>query len=98
MADRALTVVEEPALADVGARLNNLNTAHRIHANQLRIGAMVLEFTNAELRVLAEAGFLTYGDVLTFRRLGLLAEDEGYDGSDRDKKRWKAHQKGAGGR
>lgn len=72
-------LVEFPTLATVSPRLMALREAARLAAERTVIGALVNDFTNDELRLMAD-DLLTIAEVLTLRRLGLLGPDEGFDG------------------
>ena len=81
---RDLKLVEQPSLAEVMDRFNVLNRAHRAWSYRMWIGTLVTEFSNDELRLLADR--LTINDTLTLRHLGLLRPDEGYDGTRRKRR------------
>lgn len=85
-ADQGLSVVGEHDMAALSDRLRSFEDAHQIAAHHARIGGLVLEFTNDELRALCDF-LLTIGDVLDLRRLGLLGSDEGFDGTPASRKR-----------
>lgn len=65
----------------VHAKFRAFTDAQRKVQEQARVGGLVLLFDNDELRYLASTGHLTIADVVTLRRLGLLAPDEGWDGT-----------------
>jgi hypothetical protein len=80
-----LAAVSTPDLAEVHARYRDLEDRHREVAFQAWIGALVMEFTNDELRAMADDFCIR--DTLTLRKLGLLAPDEGFDGRKQPKRR-----------
>ncbi len=81
-----LAVIETPDMAEVARRLMDLRDAGRVAEERIVIGGLCAEFTNDEIRLLAD-DYLNIGEVLTLRRLGLLAEDEGFDGSKASRNR-----------
>jgi hypothetical protein len=75
-----LAAVDLPTLAETAPKLAALRAAARLASDRIMIGGLTSEFTNDELRLLAD-NYLNIGEVLTLRRLGLLAEGEGFDGT-----------------
>lgn len=80
---RALSAVPTPDLAECAERFNVLQDEHRRVMAKAWLGALVSEFSNAELRVLMD--YLTIQDVLDLRRLGLFGPNEGWDGSKKSR-------------
>jgi hypothetical protein len=73
-----LVAVETP---DHSATLKRLLVARRsaqAAADAVLVGILVRDFTNDELRAVADE--MSIAETMTLRRLGLLAPDEGYDG------------------
>ena len=91
MSAPSVKLVEPPDEGEVLAKYAALQKRHQQVVHDAWIGALVLHFDNEELRILADS--LCIGDTLDLRRLGLLASDEGYDGTKESRKRSDANQK-----
>lgn len=76
MAD--LSAVEMPDRVATLSRLLEARKQARRAADAMLVGLLVRDFTNDELRVVADS--LAIGETLLLRQLGLLAPDEGFDG------------------
>lgn len=73
-----MTVTQFAGPIDLGERLQALHDDVRRSALRATIGGLVSEFTNEELRLLADS-YLSIQEVQELRNLGLLAPTEGFD-------------------
>lgn len=86
-----LAAVEEPDYNAMFDRWKALKDEHQRTMEAAWIGTLIMRFDNDELRALSNV--MSMGEVITFRRLGLLRDDEGFDGSKESRKRCEAEQR-----
>lgn len=86
-----LSAVEEPDYNAMFDRWSALKNEHQRTMEAAWIGTLIMRFDNDELRALANV--MSIGEVVTFRRLGLLRDDEGFDGSKESRKRCEAEHR-----
>lgn len=74
----SLRAIESPDPAECLRKISGIRDAARSLHDAAIIGALVTSLTNEEIH--ASVHLLNIGEVLTLRKLGLLAPDEGWTG------------------
>jgi hypothetical protein len=86
----ALSLVETPDWREVLARVSHLRSDFEARNRTAWVGFLVTEFTNEELAEVCD--FLTIEDTYTLRKLGVIGEDQGFDGTPESRARCRAKQ------